>query len=346
MIWPMKGVERGAPGIMLAAALTNAIAIMVNYSTSRTPDIVAENIWVAWLLLFALVAAYAILQFRAQSGKKDSYDPGPSIYSKYNRKASDIDILPVSDEVRIRCVEFGEGPQKVALSDLREFELAADQHISAEPDWRTTTQEVLRLPHRFLVSGPRAIFGKTLVYVITDLAYVQAISTTPVGSTYVARCLLDRGGILPFIDIEEYHKGRVSPRSDVGARGLIVAVRFRRGRPVARSRYILCIRSGIRYPDDLWISPRTGSAILSEIHRDIARVAFQSRQEGGLSSDVFACDVNGSRMVNLTLKSENSYDGFFRGDTEVVQWNEDGRSLQIASQLAQKNGVRTVQDNP
>jgi hypothetical protein len=338
--------ERGISGITLAAALTNAIAIMVNYSTSRPPDLIAENISLSWILLVVLIAAFVIVQTRALSSNSDAYDASPSTYKKYTRRASDIDTLPVSERVRIRCVEFGERPQKVTVSDLRAFELESGWLISATPDWRTSAHEALHLPHRFLVSAAKATFGKTLVYVITDLAYVQAASKANVGSTLLARCKLDRGGILPFLDIEAYHKGRVAVRSDLGARGLIVAVQFRRGEPVARSRYILGVRCGIRYPDDLWISSRTGSTVLSERHRDIARVAFQTRQEGGLGADVFACHVDGSRMVNLTRKSENAYDGFFRGDTEVVQWNDDGCSLQIASHLARKNGVRIVQDNP
>jgi hypothetical protein len=236
-------------------------------------------------------------------------------------------------------VEYGEGPQQFTTDDLRDCEL--------EDDWSLLTERTpatpIRLPHRFVASCTKR-FGRTaVVHIVTDIPYVQAVRPFQLRSSFVARCKMDRAGILPFVDLPAYHDGRIVVRSDAGAVGIVVAVEYRGDRPVARSRYVAGIRAGIRYPDDVWRSTRTGSAILSSPHAEMARVAFQSRQEGGLSSDVFVCDVDGGAMVNLTRKSMNSYDGLFRGREEVAEW-VDRSHLRVASALAPQDGVRIVED--
>jgi hypothetical protein len=319
-------VERSTRGVLLAGVLTNAIGIVINYSTSQTPAFIAANIWMAWGSLVVLTLTLLAVQLMPHERNADRHEPNDSARRRYTRSLADIEKLPISDKVRIRRVEYGEGPQKDVLEDPC-----------------TDDGEPIRLPHRFELTGSKRLGRTAVVYVITDLAYVQAIRPFQLHSTFVARCKLDRGGILPFVDIDAYHKGHIVIRSDTGAQGTIVAVEYFRGRSVARSAYLIAVRAGIRYPDDVWRSPRTGSAFLSTRDRETARVAFQSRQEGGLGSDVFACDVDGSALVNLTHKTEDSYDGLFRGSEEVAKWI-DRTHLRLASHLAPQNGVRIVED--
>ncbi|WP_158847747.1 hypothetical protein [Saccharothrix deserti] len=336
-------VERSARGVLLAGILTNATGIVINYSTSQVPGFIAANIRIAWVSLGVLTVALFAVQVKPWSREVDRYEPSDSVRRRYICTPTTIDNLPVSGDVRIDRLEYGEGPQKVVIDDLRAYEL---DEISSQPTERSSISnggEPVRLPHRFVLTGSKRRGRASVVYIITDLAYVQAVRPLLLRSTFVARCKLDRGGILPFVDISAYHKGRVVVRSDVGAHGMIVAVEYFMGQPVARSRYIAAVRAGIRYPDDVWRSKRTGSPLLSTRDRETARVAFQSRQEGGLGSDVFVCDVDGGAMVNLTRKSQDSYDGLFRGSEEVAKW-VDRSHLRIASHLAPQNGMRIVED--
>lgn len=338
----MRG-ERGARSAILVVLLTSAIGIVVNYSTSQTPGLIAENIWIAWALLCGFAVALVGVEILPLKRGSDDYEPNSTILLRYTRKIEDIDNLPVSRKLRIRSLQYGEGPQQVKIEDFQESELSDDWRLTtAESPWPDDVQPI-QLPHRFVVTGSKSVGKAVAIHLVTDLAYVQAARALQLGSTFLARCKLDRGGILPFVDIDAYHKGRIVVRSETGAQAAIVAVEYFNGRPTARSRYLFVIRVGIRYPDDIWASKRTGSAILSTKNRDDARMAFQSRQQGGLASDVFACDVDGGRMVNLTEKTASSYDGFFRGTEEVVKWI-DRNHLRVASHLASQNGVKIVRD--
>lgn len=118
-----------------------------------------------------------------------------------------------------------------------------------------------------------------------------------------------------------------------GGVGILVAVEFVRQEPVGRSAYVLAVRKGIRYPDDVWSSIETGKPITSTHEADIsmARFIFQSRQPNGSSTDLFVADFDGKNLCNLTYKDEIAYDGLFDDAGNEVAFWLDEQTIQYCS---------------
>ncbi|WP_040713027.1 hypothetical protein [Nocardia takedensis] len=240
---------------------------------------------------------------------------------RYLLEAAVIEQLPVDSGIRIDRLDYGIGPQRVSIDT-----------IGVEPVF---------LPHRFTLTGTKRRGATAAVFIVSDIAYLGRV-TRRWSRSFTLPAELGLGGILPFLDAKAIHRNRVEVARETGELGRLVVVEFRSGVPVARSNHVDLLRRGILDPDDIWISRATGEPILSDEALSAARLAFQSKQPNGNSSDVFACDVDGSRLFNLTRKSFDSYDGFICDGREIVEWLTRGR-LQIASQQAGE-GVRVVDD--
>ncbi|MFC3502809.1 hypothetical protein ACFOOK_17765 [Micromonospora krabiensis] len=347
--------ERGIRRSLLAALALTVTSIVVNYSTSEVPAFLAGNLWIAWTLTGLCVSGYLLLEFRPDAPPGDLEQVSARARRRYLRTALELDSIPVGPTVEVTTVEYGEGPQRRVLVPDRDLCVLPPQWSLAEAvgaggtravDLRTALSEAdlaraTPLPHRFVVRGTSRAATVVVLHIITDLAYLQAVAKRPLRRRFAGIGLLDRGGILPYLDTAALHEGRVEVVGTVGTLGLVVAVECAGGRPVSRSRYLLVVRAGIRYPEDVWLSPATGRPLLSDPEPRRARVAFESPQPNGLATDVFACAVDGRRMVNLTRKDLDSYDGF--GDGESAQW-VDQRHLRVVSQLTPDRHTRIVQD--
>jgi hypothetical protein len=99
------------------------------------------------------------------------------------------------------------------------------------------------------------------------------------------------------------------------------AIEFENDQPVHRSKFLITVRKGIRYPEDVWASNKTGKPLTSTHDIKNSRFIFQSRMPNGSSWDVFVSDFDGQNMVNLTAKDVVSYDGICNGEGDVVaEW--------------------------
>ncbi len=326
----------------------------MNYSTSQVPTIIDRHLWVAWVLTALCAVGYLVLEFGPARSPTELAKVSTRSRRRYLLDSFDLDSIPVRDTVAVTAIQYGEGPQKRVLGRAELHALPADWSLLRAMGTRDRREVVLRtalsetdqaqatrLPHRLVVRGTKRWGTRLALYVITDLAYLQAVGGQPLRCQFAMVGLLDRGGILPYLDERALHAGQIEVRSAVGALGLIVVVEYRAGRPLSRSPYLLAVRAGIRYPQDVWLSPATGHPLVSAPEPHRARVAFESPQPNGLACDVYACDLDGRRMVNLTRKDHDSYDGL--GGGELAQW-VDERHLQVVSQLASHQGKRVVPD--
>jgi hypothetical protein len=115
---------------------------------------------------------------------------------------------------------------------------------------------------------------------------------------------------------------------EFGGIGILVAVEFDGEHPMCRSRYIVIVRKGVRYPDDIWFSKRTNNPITQPGHTDLseARFVFQSREPYSASFDIFIAKFDGTSMYNLTEDNHAADDSFFDSEgNEVVEWVDEKR---------------------
>jgi succinate dehydrogenase flavin-adding protein (antitoxin of CptAB toxin-antitoxin module) len=254
--------------------------------------------------------------------------------------------IAVHDEIKITGIEFGEGIQIESIPHDDLITLAPDAELpkkfvasigreafaiktlfSDEEFSELAPKHKFYCPREIRVHGRRSQLGTHLaLYVIADQVYFQGYARTiPNEKVSSVRCGIGRGGISDFVD----RHGNFQDRNDfvvgngLGAMVAIVAVEFADDAPIGRSPYVIVVRKGIRYPDDIWLSNKTNKPITSADNDDIsrARFVFQSRQLDFGSTDIYAADFNGSNMVNLTDDNPEAYDGFFddNGD-EIVAW--------------------------
>ncbi|MGW3959355.1 caspase family protein [Amycolatopsis sp. NPDC005003] len=271
-------------------------------------------------------------------------------FVEYRRATADIDLLPVNDGLRVEAVSCGDGPQRKVFprERLRTLpaafllgeamagsDLEVNEFLLTRPDLFDPVEieelvrsggvlpdsaEVFAFPHEMVVSGVRdEPRHRIAVYLITDVAYLQGLDSAD-SAAFSVLCLLDNGGIVPFV-AEEPGTGRFLVRSRHGTAGLVVAVAYDGTTAVARSRYTAVLRMGIRHQDDLWADGRTGQPFLAARPGEEPRFAFQSKQPNGLGRDVFVADLDGERMIDLTFKDHDGFSGLASGGREdSVGW--------------------------
>lgn len=278
-----------------------------------------------------------------------------SILAEHRRSVEKIDALPVNEEVCVESIKYGEGPQRrkvdqgnlrtlPALFRLSDFLVDIEDRVSSTLAQQrkvftneeinafasltklpTNPLDIIGFPHEILVSGRRGDPSFQIsLHLITDMAYMQGVDST-VDPRFSLVCLLDNGGIAAFL-AEDSSSGQRIVRSPHGAVGLLVAVASDGTEGIYRSRYTCVVRTGIRYPDDSWVSRRTGLPFLTTGLDDEPRFAFQSRQPNGLGWDVFVADLDGERMIDLTFKDYDGYSGFSwpKGE-EAAKWLDSHR---------------------
>lgn len=241
----------------------------------------------------------------------------------------DVESLSVDGDLVINEVEYGEGSQIYNIKE--DFLMYLDSKTKLPKSLNTSEEYYLKyffenpnksaifnnkklcFPRVITVKGKRSKKNSVIaVYICTDIFYLQNYEYSLEDDCFEISCYLGRGGIAELVH------NPFSLDIGFGAVGAIVAVEFENMVPLHRSKYILSVRKGIRYPDDIWWSKKTGKPIISSSGN---RFIFQSKQPNGNSTDIFVADFNGDNIYNLTYKKETAYDGFFDdGGNEVAIW--------------------------
>jgi len=257
-----------------------------------------------------------------------------------------IDKTRIEASLVVTSISYGEGAQRQVIPRNRlhvlppSIKLRDDNNepislvdlffkVTTGP---SPTDKKMFVPHAVVVKGKKPESFEhvpVLVHVCTDVPYVEQQANEQKDGSFEAPCLIGMGGIVPFVD--DY--GNLRPRGPldvgdgIGCVAAIVAVAYSGGRPFRRSRYVLVARKGIRYPDDIWCSIKSGRPICSK-EGDIsnARFIFQSPEPNGSSCDVFVANYNGGNMCNLNSGEPSAWDGFYaENGEEVACWTSDGQ---------------------
>ncbi|MEK7342774.1 MAG: hypothetical protein AABZ73_03015 [Pseudomonadota bacterium] len=265
----------------------------------------------------------------------------------------DIDALPVDPDWRFDEAHYGEGVQKIAVPGRSLFWLpSAEQLTDANGERRALTdffpaesdaldalslQHHLFFPRRIVVHGMKRRDAVVRLYACTDQPYVnEDYRDDP--EQFESEALLGLGGIAAFVNrdgsLRERSAGEMG--KGLGCVVALVAVAYVHRRPRYRTPYCLMIRKGIRYPDDVWINPATGSPVWSGPEPLSSRFLFQSREAKGSSTDMFAADFNGARLFNLNEQDETAWDGFTdENGRDLVTWKENRVTM---ASLVEGNG--------
>jgi hypothetical protein len=190
------------------------------------------------------------------------------------------------------------------------------------------TNERLHFPRDITVKGKKTQpHNDIAIFLCSDMPYYQGCDLSA-RDTFEINCRLDRGGLADFLDTKANYQtwnpyiiGNEDNR--IGSIAVMVAVEFDKQQPICRSRYIVMLRKGIRYPEDIWWSKDTNKPLVSPFHSDITetRFMFQSREPSSRTTDIFVADFNGNNMRNLTEEHPDAYDGFYNDDgEEVARW--------------------------
>ncbi len=273
-----------------------------------------------------------------------------------------VEKIPVSESLIINEIKYGEGsqiehkdssellildseiklPKKFIPSEGREAYIIKSLFNEQELN-NFKINKLLHYPREIVVTGQKTESRNTIAtYICADTFYFQNCDQNLSNEVFEVNCRLGRGGISDFVDRRGgFQNDNIFTLGDgLGAIIAIVAVEFDGKEPICRSKYIVAVRAGIRYPDDIWRSKKTNKPITSgdDNHISNARFIFQSRQPNGSSSDIFVADFNGERMYNLTERNEVAYDGFFdEKGNEVARW-VDGE-IEYGSM---RNGIRQI----
>lgn len=261
----------------------------------------------------------------------------------------EIDHLPADEPWTFDEIRYGEGAQIVSVPGSDLFYLPAGARLldargnlrpltgyfpedRAELDALATEKEIF-FPRRVTVSGIKRAEETVKLFACTNQSYDGGVDARN-AETFSAEAFLGLGGLAAFLD----RQGEFVPRTDIYLGGnlscvvVLVAVAYLDRRPICRSPYCLTIRKGIRYPDDVWLSPVTGRPKFSGPDPVTARFLFQSRESKGESTDMFAANFNGTVLVNLNATDWSAWDGFQDEDgNDCVSW--DGRRVTFASMV-------------
>jgi hypothetical protein len=241
---------------------------------------------------------------------------------------------------------FGEG------NNTREIPLVVWPHTvlpkqwsGSDQKWHAHTKSILlemplsdlpAAPQEVVINGIRSVSGSVIwAYVASDNFYVQSHPDLHGASDrYEVRCNIGGRGLSEYVDTKT---GRLIPSTayneligdGVGAVYVLGVVEVQGGEIVAKSRYYVVKRTGIRYPEDVWFLRTEGvlRPILSKPRDPInSRVAFQSLPNSGTSQpEVYSSDFWGYELRNLS-KNPNRFDGFIPPNGQISEsrgWVDD-----------------------
>ena len=166
--------------------LSTAVAIFVNYATIGVPEFIRDHRWIAWLVIAACVLSlicWELAQYR-RAARKD-VDP-----SAYRLNLHDVDALPLSEELYLTSISYGEGPTEVTVPAAklhrpprkRRFAgpgvdaaaLLTERQLDSLARTRRlspTSSRHVAFPRALRVSGFRSRPGSHIaVHIVTDIA--------------------------------------------------------------------------------------------------------------------------------------------------------------------------------
>lgn len=271
----------------------------------------------------------------------------------------DIDALPVDPDWRFDEVHYGEGVQKIAVPGSSLFwlpsaELMTDAHgerrsltdfFPANPDGleALASDHQIYFPRRIVVHGVKRRDAVIRLFACTDQPYYND-DYRGEPEQFECEALLGVGGVAAFVNRDGSLRARSAGEmgNGLGCVVALVAVAYVHRRPRYRTPYCLMIRKGIRYPDDVWINPATGEPVWSGSDPLTSRFLFQSREDKGSSTDMFAANFNGSRLFNLNEGDETAWDGFVDDyGKNLVTW--EGNRIAFGSMVTGKGFIERIE---
>jgi hypothetical protein len=210
---------------------------------------------------------------------------------------------------------FGPGMAHLAPRTLKEAEELARDRLLFVPRafWV-----------RFKVPDP-TIQYRTIVYI--DIPYGSHHDVVSMDG-YASQNLICRGGLAAFMDLRGtmYGPSPSEPLNGCGCAAVVVAVAYRKGKPVSRSESVLVVRRGVLLPDDVFLASNRRPFESWPGNLSASRVLLQSRNPIGGTS-VYAMDLDGGQLARLA------------NDERSVAWEclTDGAGGDIAKWLP--NGV-------
>lgn len=259
--------------------------------------------------------------------------------------ADGVDGIPIHPEFMIESIRYGDAPQVVNVPRSSLFVLPKKARIQDAGSFMYRPAKLIPpniadiathfrgktvyFPRSFAVAvkKPESYASSPVrLFACTDLPHPQH---APSVDALTFEVKLGLGGIVAFVDSDGNvrQRDRCTVGEGLGTAGVLVAVAFTPDGPQIRTPYVLVIRKGIRYPDDVWLSAKTARPFTSRPSElDKVRFAFQSRQSGALGTAIFAADYQGTRMYNITeqLKYCANQIRNDRGE-EVLRWTADGK---------------------
>ncbi len=276
----------------------------------------------------------------------------------YNSYLTNIERIKVIKDFNF-SIKFGEGMHLEEIGFKNQVIMNQDTKLPRTNRYcikslvENRFQELNHVPRCITICGE--IKDKNIksvaAYVCTDTYYFQDCQVLSAGN-FELTCLIDRGGIAAFVSADNgalNNEDDFSLGNGYGAIAALVILAFdAKSEPQYRTCYVVVVREGIRYPDDIWLSSRTNRPITNNLANEPlidSRFVFQSRQPNGNSSDIFTADFTGSNMHNITKKHETAYDGFLdENNQEVIKWL-DKSTLQYSSRKDGVIRIRNSKDN-
>lgn len=276
----------------------------------------------------------------------------------YLKCINEIDDINIGENLKITEIRYGEGANIDRIGEDDLFILGKDTRINTvknrgsffiknlfhEDTLKTfVSNEKLHFPRHITVSGMKTRPDRTVaLFSIKDIVYPPEVDSTGM-ETFEIKRMNGRGGIAEFVDgYGNFHMPNFRIGKDLGGIGVLVAIEFEGELPVYRSRYVVIVRKGIRYPDDIWLSTKTNKPITQPGYTDLseAKFVFQSRELYSTSSDIFVSNFSGTIMHNLTEDDQAAADQFVDNyGNEVIEWVDEKH---IRYYSATPNGVKRI----
>ena len=197
---------------------------------------------------------------------------------------SDVDDIPINGDLEISGISYGEG-LRAAFTQKEDLQIldAAIRLKNCRAYVGPHVQGCYFLRNLFnaeelnaLLANPKVYFPRNItihgtsihndtyvaIYICTDMFYLQKIAQPSVDRMFCMPCIFGREGVSEFVD-EANNYLTYSPfvvgneNNKIGSIGVVTAVECRGQQPLWRSRYVVMLRRGIRYPDDEWWLEKT-----------------------------------------------------------------------------------------
>jgi hypothetical protein len=200
-----------------------------------------------------------------------------------------LDAIAVDRRLTISEIRYGGGPQAERVGGERLWALASERLLETCREWvsfdngdryvlknlfsgdekdRLLSEASLHYPRELTVVAAGAQPDRILtLYRICDIPYLEASVVCASDEVHLP-CTNGRGGLSDFLDASARYQ-TTNPyivgdeTNGVGAVSILVLVEHDEAGPVCRSQYVVIVRKGILYSDDIWMSKVSGQPFLA-----------------------------------------------------------------------------------